>query len=85
MVQLDSTFTDLYARFSRLRQTVDNHRANQENLQNRVREYEGKLREEQNRYAELRKTSLELVQKANQDIEDVENSLAKETQGTGYQ
>ena len=81
-MQLDSTFTDLYARFSRLRQTVENQRANQETLQGRVREYKEKLRDEQNRYCELRKTSLELVQKANQEIEDVENSLAKETQGT---
>ena len=77
---LDKSFTDLHARFSRLRATLENQRKNEESLMQSVKQYEARLKQEQSRYSQLKKNSLEVVQRANAEIEANEANTAKEIQ-----
>ena len=75
---LDKSFTDLHSRFTRLRSTLDNMRKNEETLKESIKQYESRLKQEQGRYQVLKKSSYELVTRANAEIEQVESNTAKE-------
>ena len=60
---MDKSFNDLSGRFARLRQTLKNMQQNEQTIKEAMRAYQLRLKEEQERYGELRSTSQDFVRR----------------------
>jgi len=78
VTSMDVAFKDLHNRYSRLRGTLEKMRKNDQDMKNAVRQYESRLKQEEERYDQLKANSQDLVRRANEEIAAVEDDQQKE-------
>lgn len=75
---MDKSFNDLSGRFARLREVLKNMQQNEYTMKEAMKAYDFRLKEELERYADLKTSSQIMVRRANEEIENVDEQHKKD-------